>query len=81
MPNARLLRHPGQLRAEAGVAEGLAGCWMAGPMIAKPAIEELLGIHAPWKMLGGIALGYPGEEPTKKPRKPVDKVVTWFEAK
>ncbi len=62
-------------------AEGLAGCWMAGPMIAKTRIEARLGIHAPWQMVGGIALGYPDEQPVAKPRKPLDKVVTWFEAK
>lgn len=63
-------------------AEGLGAVWMAGPMVAKPEIEDLLQIRAPFRMLGGIALGYPksGVAPTEaKPRRPLDRVARWFE--
>ncbi|MBK9035402.1 MAG: nitroreductase family protein [Myxococcales bacterium] len=60
-------------------AEGLGACWMAGPMIARDEIQPRLGIAAPWQMVGAIALGYPVGPTEPKPRKPVDRVVTWFE--
>ena len=59
-------------------AEGLGGCWMAGPMVARDSIQSLLGISPPWRMVGAVALGFPAEEPSVKPRKPLDKVVQWF---
>jgi nitroreductase len=60
-------------------AEGLGACWMAGPMVARDQVCELLGIRAPWRMVGAIALGHPAERAEPKPRKPVDKVAQWFE--
>lgn len=60
-------------------AEGLGACWMAGPMVAKGDIGEILGIREPWRLVGGIALGWPGEQPEAKGRKPVERVVQWFE--
>ena len=60
-------------------AEGLGACWMAGPMIARDAIHSLLGIKAPWQMVGAIALGYPAEPPPLRPtRKPLAQVAQWF---
>ena len=44
-------------------AEGLGACWMAGPMIARDQIHALLGISAPWTMVGAIVLGYPQQAP------------------
>ena len=60
-------------------ASGLGGCWMAGPMIARDEICALLGIAPPWTMVGAIALGYAAGQPEVKPRKPLDKVVQWFD--
>jgi len=61
-------------------AEGLGACWMAGPMIAKPDIEGLLGIREPFRMVGAIALGWPdGPAPTSPGRKPIERVVQWVE--
>lgn len=61
-------------------ASGLGACWMAGPMIARDRICALLGIAAPWQMVGAIALGYPaGPLPEQKPRKPLGRVVRWFD--
>lgn len=59
-------------------AEGLGACWMAGPMVARDQIHALLDIKSPWQMVGGIALGYPDEQPSQKPRKPLDRVVDFF---
>ncbi len=61
-------------------AEGLGACWMAGPMIARARIGELLAISEPWNMVGAVALGYPAErEAQRQPRKPLERVVTWFD--
>jgi nitroreductase len=61
-------------------AEGLGACWMAGPMIAKPEIEKLLGIRDPFRMVGAIAIGWPeGSAPASPGRKPIERVVQWIE--
>jgi F420 biosynthesis protein FbiB-like protein len=61
------------------LAEGLGACWMSGPMIARDALQGLLDIREPWRMVGAVAVGYPDERPAKQPRKPLAQVVTWFE--
>ena len=60
-------------------AEGLGACMMAGPMVAKDEICALLGIRAPWRMIGAIALGYPAGAPPARGRKPMERVVDWIE--
>lgn len=59
-------------------AEGLASCWMSGPMIARDLISELLKIKSPWKMIGAVALGYPVDTESPKPRKPLTDIIQWF---
>lgn len=59
-------------------AEGLGACWMAGPMVAMSDICEILKINKPWQMVGAVALGYPVSRPEPKPRKPLDRVIQWF---
>jgi nitroreductase len=62
-------------------AEGLGACMMAGPMIAKDDIHQLLGITEPWQMVGAIALGHLAAPPAgAMPRKPMDRVVSWHES-
>jgi nitroreductase len=60
-------------------AEGLGATWMAGPMVARTAIESICGIAAPWQMLGAIALGHPIGQPATPARKSVDDVTRWIE--
>jgi nitroreductase len=61
-------------------ASGLGACWMAGPMIAKDAIGQLLDITEPWRMVGAVALGYPADgPPARHKQKPLDRVVQWFD--
>jgi coenzyme F420-0:L-glutamate ligase/coenzyme F420-1:gamma-L-glutamate ligase len=61
-------------------AEGLGATWMAGPMVARAGVEALVGIRAPFRMLGAVALGWPAEQPSPKPRRPLEQVVTWLDA-
>ena len=60
-------------------AEGLGGCMMAGPMVARAEVQALLGIAEPWRMLGAIAIGHPAGAAPVRPRKPLERVVDWFE--
>lgn len=60
-------------------AEGLGACMMAGPMVARAEIQALLGIDEPWRMVGAIAIGHPEGGQPARGRKPLDRVVTWFE--
>jgi nitroreductase len=60
-------------------AEGLGACWMSGPLLARPKIAQLLRIQPPWQILGGVAVGWPAERPQATGRKPLDKVIEWFE--
>jgi nitroreductase len=60
-------------------AEGLGACWMAGPMVARDEIHALLSIAAPFRMLGAVAVGHPAKPAEPKPRKPLGRVVRWFD--
>ena len=60
-------------------AEGLGACWMAGPMVARDDVHALLGIAEPWRMVGAVAVGWPTSTPEAKPRKPLTRVVQWFD--
>ncbi len=60
-------------------AEGLGGCWMSGPLLARARLSEVLRVQAPWRILAAVALGWPAESPEPRPRKPLEQVVEWFE--
>ena len=67
-----------QLLLQAHV-EGLGACWLSGCMLARARLTELLRVKAPWKILGGVAIGWPAEHPAPSSRKAVEKVVEWLE--
>jgi nitroreductase len=60
-------------------AEGLGACWLSGCLLARPRLIELLRVKPPWQILGGVAVGWPAEHPQPTSRKPLEKVVEWFE--
>ncbi len=61
-------------------ASGLAACWIAGPMLAREAIVQILQIPSPWQPLGAIAVGWPAqEEAPAPPRKSTERIVEWNE--
>lgn len=60
-------------------AEGLGTCWMSGPMLAEDRLVPLLGIRAPWRMLGVVAVGHPAGPVAPTRRRPVAQVVEWLE--
>ena len=56
-------------------SEGLGGCWMTGPLIAKREIENILEIDYPWELLTLVSLGFPLRVPKAPRRKPIRAVV------
>jgi F420 biosynthesis protein FbiB-like protein len=60
-------------------ARGLGACWMAGPMLAREAIAELLDLPAPWTPLGAIAVGWPEGDAPAPPRRSSERIVEWNE--
>lgn len=61
-------------------AEGLGAAWMAGPMVARAAIEATCAITPPWAAAGAIAIGHPAMIPAAPPRRAPEHVVRWIEA-
>ena len=54
----------------AAVARGMVACPMSGPMVARPALEQILEIASPWSLLALIPVGWPGpEQPLAPDRK------------
>lgn len=62
----------------AATAIGLGSCWVAADK--KPYaqdIAELLGAPETHRLVSLVALGYPGEEPPRKPKRPLAEVIHW----
>lgn len=53
---------------------GLGAVWMTGPMQAKGEIEKILSVPQELDIIAFIPVGYPGESPSPKERKPVEEV-------
>ena len=64
-----------QLLCTAAHAMGYGSCWMTAPVLAAPAIEELLGIGAPAKLVAVVPLGVPASPPRPSQRRPVEDVL------
>jgi nitroreductase len=54
--------------------KGLGALWMTGPMQAKGEIEKILNVPPGMDLIAFIPVGYPGENPEPKGRKPVKEV-------
>jgi len=61
----------------AATALGYGTCWMTGPLIAAEELERLLGVEEPWYLVALIPLGHPAQSPNPRPRKGLEKVVSW----
>lgn len=59
-------------------AQGLGGCWMAGPQQAKEEIETLLGVPANLDFVALVPLGFPAETPAAGARRPMEEVVFYY---
>lgn len=65
-----------QLLCTAAHALGYGSCWMTAPVLAAPAIEELLGVEPPARLVAVVPVGRPSS-PTIKPtsRLPLESVL------
>ena len=64
-----------QLLCTAAHAMGYGSCWMTAPVLAAPAIEELLGMGAPAKLVAVVPIGVPASPPRPSRRRPVEDVL------
>jgi nitroreductase len=64
-----------QVLCTAAHAMGYGSCWMTAPVIAAPAIEELLGVEADARLAAVVPVGRPAGRPRRGPRHPVDDIL------
>ena len=66
-----------QLLVTAAHAMGYGACWMTAPVIAAPAIEDLLGAPAGARLAAVVPVGRPAGRPRRSTRLPLAKVIDW----
>jgi nitroreductase len=54
---------------------GLGSCWLAGPMLARREIEQMLDVPEDESLFAILSIGYPAEAPEPKERKPLEEVI------
>ena len=57
-------------------SQGLAMCWLCGPLFVPNLVNRTINLPADWEPLGLMTLGYPMEERTKT-RQPMAERVIW----
>lgn len=63
----------------AACEKGYGTCWMTGPCVARPELEEYLGITYPVSLAALIPIGKAEIVPASRGRKPVEEVVKFLE--
>jgi nitroreductase len=59
---------------------GYGSCWLSGPLIAREALEPLLGIAAPDQLAALVTIGVPAAPPAAgHDRRPVDEILRFLE--
>lgn len=58
----------------AAVDMGYAGCWLSGPLLARDALERLLGLEEPWSLVAMVAVGKPAADVKPRAKKRVDDI-------
>jgi nitroreductase len=58
----------------AAVALGYGGCWLSGPLVARPELEQLLGVCHPWNLAALAAIGKPAGVVERQERKPLEEI-------
>src|SRR5450756_465221 len=64
-----------QLLCTAAHALGYGSCWMTAPVLAAPAIERLLGVEPPAKLVAVVPVGRPAGAVTPTSRRPAAEVL------
>ncbi len=63
----------------AAVDMGYGACWLSAPMMAKEALEELIGITDPYHLMAFVAVGVPDREFKPKEKKPLEEIFELIE--
>jgi nitroreductase len=63
----------------AATEKGYGTCWMCGPLIAAPALEKVLKIEEPWKLMALIPMGIPNQALKPKTVKKIDEVLEFID--
>jgi nitroreductase len=59
---------------------GYGSCWLSGPLVAREALEQLLGIAAPEQLAAMVAIGRPATTPSADhDRRPVDELLQFVD--
>ena len=59
---------------------GYGSCWLSGPLIAREALEALLGVEAPQQLAALVAIGVPAAPPAADhDRRPVDDILRFLD--
>jgi nitroreductase len=74
-PDLQSLGAAVQLLCNAAHAMGYGACWMTAPVLAAPAIEELLGVEPPLTLAALVPVGRPLAPPKPSSRRPVQEVL------
>jgi nitroreductase len=64
-----------QVLCTAAHALGYGSCWMTAPVLAAPAIEELLGVEPPLRLAAIVPIGRPRVAPRPTSRLPLEDVL------
>lgn len=64
-----------QLLCTGSHAMGYGSCWMTAPVLAAPAIEELLGVQEPQRLVAVVPIGRPLTAPRPTGRHPLTDVL------
>jgi nitroreductase len=58
---------------------GYGSCWLSGPLIAREALEALLGVEAPQQLAALVAIGVPDSTPAGgHDRRPVEEILRFI---
>ena len=64
----------------AATALGYGSCWLSGPLIAREALEGLLGVQGPQQLAALVAVGVPAAPPNGcHDRRPVEETLRFIE--
>jgi nitroreductase len=58
---------------------GLGACWMAGPMLAREELEQMLEVPEDLELFALVPVGYPARTPEPGARRPLEEIVRVIE--
>lgn len=58
--------------------EGLGACWHCAPLFCQDVVRRVLRLPRDWEPQALVTIGYPGHNPPRPPRKPLEDVVCFI---